>query len=96
MANQPKPVKKIPTRRCVGCGEHFPKKQLIRVVRTAEGVISLDFTGKAAGRGAYICQNTECLLKAQKQHRLESAFSCRIDPQIYQALAQELANAATE
>ena len=65
MANQPK-VRKIPTRRCVGCGEHFPKMELIRVVRSPEGVFSLDMTGRAAGRGAYLCKKPDCLQKAKK------------------------------
>lgn len=86
------PVKKIPERRCVGCAGHFPKKDLIRVVRAPNGEISLDFTGKAAGRGAYICKNAACLAKAQKAHRLEAAFSCRIEESVYLALAEGLAH----
>lgn len=93
MANQQKPIKKIPQRRCVGCAEHFPKGELIRVVRSPEGEISLDFTGKAAGRGAYICKNPLCMQKAQKAHRLEAAFSSPVDKEIYQALEEKLRNA---
>lgn len=90
MASQQKPVKKIPERRCIGCAGHFPKKDLIRVVRTPEGQIILDATGKAAGRGAYLCKNAACLAKAQKAHRLEAAFSCRIDEAVYLSLSEGL------
>ncbi len=90
MANQPKAQKKLPTRRCVGCGEHFPKNTLIRVVRSPEGVISLDFIGKASGRGAYICKSGACLLKARKAHRLEAAFETRIEDAVYEALEARL------
>ncbi|MBQ2718650.1 MAG: YlxR family protein [Clostridia bacterium] len=79
-------VKKIPTRRCTGCGEHFPKSALIRVVRSPEGVISLDRTGKAAGRGAYLCQSAECLRRAQKSRRIEQALEVAIPAEIYAAL----------
>lgn len=90
MANQPK-VRKIPTRRCVGCGEHFPKMELIRVVRSPEGVFSLDVTGRAAGRGAYLCKKTECLQKAKKTKRLEAAFSSKIEEDVYLRLEEKLA-----
>ncbi len=90
MANQSKAQKKLPTRRCVGCGEHFPKNTLIRVVRSPEGVVSLDFVGKASGRGAYICKSVECLAKAHKAHRLEAAFSMRIEDDVYSALEERL------
>ena len=90
MANQPKAPRKLPTRRCVGCGEHFPKNTLIRVVRSPEGEISLDFVGKKAGRGAYVCKNAECLAKAHKSHRLEAAFSVRIDESVYASLEESL------
>ena len=86
-------MKKIPQRRCVGCGEHFPKGELIRVVRSPEGDISLDFKGKAAGRGAYICKNPVCLQKARKAHRLEAAFSCAIAEAVYAALEEQLQDA---
>lgn len=90
MANQPK-VRKIPERRCVGCGEHFPKGTLIRVVRSPEGAFSLDFGGRAPGRGAYLCKNRACLQKAQKTRRLEAAFSSAIDAAVYLRLEEELA-----
>ena len=90
MANQPK-VRKIPTRRCVGCGEHFPKIELIRVVRSPEGVFSLDVTGRAAGRGAYLCKKLDCLQKAKKTKRLEAAFSSKIEDDVYLRLEEKLA-----
>ncbi|MBQ8215521.1 MAG: YlxR family protein [Clostridia bacterium] len=83
--------KKIPERRCVGCANSFLKKDLIRVVRGSDGVVSLDFTGKKAGRGAYLCKNVACFKKAQKAKRLESNLECVIPEEIYEALASELA-----
>jgi predicted RNA-binding protein YlxR (DUF448 family) len=91
MANQPKMQRKLPTRRCVGCGEHFPKNTLIRVVRSPEGEFSLDFVGKAPGRGAYLCKNSACLQKARKTKRLEASFSSRIEEEVYHALEERLA-----
>ena len=67
-------LKKIPQRKCVGCGEMKSKKELIRVVRSPEGDISLDLNGKKAGRGAYVCPDKECITKAYKGHRLEKAL----------------------
>jgi predicted RNA-binding protein YlxR (DUF448 family) len=90
MANQPK-VRKIPMRRCVGCAEHFPKTELIRVVRSPDGVFSLDTTGRAPGRGAYLCNNTACLQKAKKTKRLEAAFSSPIEEEVYLRLEEKLA-----
>ena len=83
-------VKKIPVRRCVGCGEGKPKKELVRIVRTAEGDISFDATGRKAGRGAYLCHNAECLAKAHKKKSLERAFSAAIPEEVYARLAQEM------
>ena len=83
-------VKKIPTRRCSGCGEHFPKNTLIRVLRTPEGEIILDLTGKKSGRGAYICKNAQCLKKAGKSKRIESSLECRISDELYQRMEEEL------
>lgn len=82
--------KKIPMRQCLGCREMKPKKELIRVVRSPEGNISLDFKGKASGRGAYVCPNAQCLKKAIKAKALERAFSTQIPPEIYEALEQEM------
>ena len=78
-------------RRCTGCGEHFPKKELIRVVRTPEGEIVLDGVGKMSGRGAYICKNVGCLKKARKARRLESSLECSIPEEVYNKLEEELA-----
>ena len=85
--------RKIPMRSCVGCLESKPKKELIRVVRSPEGEISLDPIGKKPGRGAYICQNSECLRKAKKARRLEKNFECEVAPEVYDALETELQNA---
>ena len=83
--------KKIPLRRCVGCGESFPKKELIRVVRDKEGSVTLDFVGKKAGRGAYLCKKTACFKKAQKAKRLEGNLECTIPEEVYEALSLQLA-----
>lgn len=82
---QPK-VKKIPMRQCVGCKEMKPKKELLRVVRTPDGVIDLDPTGKRSGRGAYICPQVECLAKAVKQKGLERALEQPISEEVYARL----------
>lgn len=85
-------TKKIPMRMCLGCGEMKPKKELVRVVKPKEGDISLDLTGKKAGRGAYICRSAECLAKARKARRLEKSFSCKISDEIYDSMEEELKN----
>lgn len=82
--------KKIPMRQCLGCREMKPKKELIRVVRSPEGEISLDFKGKASGRGAYVCPNPRCLKKAIKARALERAFSAQIPPEIYERLESQM------
>ena len=82
--------KKIPMRMCVGCRQMRPKKELLRVVRTPENEIRLDRTGKASGRGAYVCHNIECLQKSRKARRLEKAFSCRIPDEVYDKMEEEL------
>ena len=82
--------KKIPMRMCLGCNEMKPKKELIRVVKSPEGERSLDFKGKAPGRGAYICRSAECLEKARKARRFEKAFSCKIDDSVYEVMMNEL------
>ena len=84
--------KKIPQRQCVGCREMKEKRALIRVVRSPEGEISLDFRGKKPGRGAYVCPNAECLKRARKSRALERAFAAAIPPEVYDALKQEMAN----
>lgn len=83
-------VKKVPMRMCLGCNEMKPKKELVRVVKSPEGDISVDLTGKKSGRGAYICRCAECLNKAKKSRRLEKAFSCRIDDEVYSHMEKEL------
>ena len=82
--------KKVPLRKCTGCGEMKPKKELVRVVKTPEGEISLDPTGKMNGRGAYLCKDPQCLRKAQKSKRIEKALSCTVPDESYNKLEQEL------
>ena len=79
-------MKKIPQRTCLGCGETKPKKELIRIVKQNDGQIFIDKTGKANGRGAYICNNIECLDKAIKSKRLNKNFETEIDNEIYESL----------
>ena len=86
----PQVQKKTPERKCVGCGNPFPKKELIRVVRTPEGSIELDFVGKKSGRGAYVCRNIECLVKARKAKRLERSLNTSIPEDVSAALEAEL------
>ena len=86
--------KKLPLRMCAGCGEHKPKKELVRVVKSPEGDVSLDLTGKKPGRGAYVCPATDCLQKARKARRLEKAFSCQIPEAVYDAMEKELTDSA--
>lgn len=84
--------KSIPMRKCTGCNEMKPKKELVRVVKSPEGEISLDLTGKKSGRGAYVCRNSECLARAIKAKRLEKAFSCEIPAEVYQKMEEEMKN----
>ena len=86
-------VKKIPQRQCVGCREMKDNKSLLRVVRSPEGQVSLDFGGKKPGRGAYVCHNVECLRKARKTRALERAFEVTIPPEVYDAMEAELGGA---
>lgn len=88
--------KKIPMRQCLGCREMKPKKEFIRVVRSPEGDISLDFKGKAPGRGAYICPNAQCLKKAVRARALEKAFSAQIPEEVYEKLNEEMERAGSE
>ncbi len=88
--------KKQPERRCVGCGISIPKKGLLRVVRAPDGGISLDFTGKKAGRGAYLCKNITCFNKAKKSKRLEKNLNAEILPEIYDQLEKELKEATAK
>ena len=94
--------KKIPLRKCTGCGEMKPKKELIRVVKAPDvknedgevvspGEISLDLTGKKSGRGAYVCRSVKCFETARKARRFERAFSCQIPESVYEGMEKELA-----
>ena len=85
--------KKIPMRQCVGCREMKPKKELIRVVRSPEGAISLDFRGKAPGRGAYLCPDAACLKRAIKAKALNRAFETEIPQEIYDDLLAKMEEA---
>ena len=81
--------KKIPMRQCIGCGEMKSKKEMMRVLKTAEGTITLDMTGKKNGRGAYLCISGECLEKARKNRGLERSFRRSIPTQVYENLEKE-------
>lgn len=87
-----KKIKKIPMRQCLGCNEHKPKSELLRVVRSPEGEISLDFTGRKSGRGAYICRSAKCLRKAQKSRRIDRILECTVPDAVYDAMDAELSN----
>ena len=84
--------KKIPMRKCTGCNEMKPKKELVRIVRSPEGEIGVDLTGKKSGRGAYICRSGQCLAAAKKANRLSRAFECAVPPEVYDRLAEEIAD----
>ena len=83
-------AKKIPQRQCVGCREMKNKRELLRVVKSPEGQISLDFSGKKPGRGAYVCRDPECLRKARKSRALERGFEVQIPDGVYDAMEKEL------
>lgn len=85
-------TKKIPMRMCLGCNEMKPKRELVRIVKSKEGEISLDLTGRKSGRGAYICRDIECLKKARKARRFEKSFSCKIEDEVYDSMEVELEN----
>lgn len=87
---QSKQEKRVPMRKCVGCGEMIGKKGAVRVVRDKDGNISVDPTGKKSGRGAYICNDVNCLELAKKGRKLERSFKCRIPAEIYDIIAKEL------
>ena len=82
--------KKIPQRQCMGCRERKPKKELIRVVRGTDGTVSLDFGGKAPGRGAYICPDPQCLQKAMKSKSLDRSLEVTIPQEVYERLQKEM------
>ena len=83
-------VKKIPLRQCIGCGEMKIKKEMIRVIKTAEGEILLDATGRKNGRGAYLCPSMECFKKAVKGRGLERSFKMAIPREVYETLEKEM------
>ena len=87
-------IKKIPLRKCLGCNEMKPKKELTRVVRNKTGDMNVDLTGKARGRGAYICNNVACFNKAKKTKGLNRAFQCEVSDHIYESLIKELSEDA--
>ena len=78
-------------RQCLGCNEHKPKRELLRVVRDPNGDVSLDFVGKKSGRGAYICRDVKCLKRARKSRRIDRSLECEISEAVYDAMEQELA-----
>lgn len=82
--------RKIPMRMCVGCREMKPKAELMRVVKPQEGGPAVDRTGKAPGRGAYVCENAECLRRAQKTRALERALDAKIDDAVFDGLAAQI------
>lgn len=97
-------MKKIPMRKCTGCGEMKPKRELIRVVKapdikdengnvTKSGEVSLDLTGKKSGRGAYVCKSAICFEKARKARRFERSLSCKIPEEVYEQMSAELNSA---
>lgn len=81
---------RVPMRTCIGCGQTMPQKQFIRIIRSPEGEIRLDSTGRANGRGAYLCSNPECLRKAEKRHALTRALKTEIPHEIYATLAAQI------
>ena len=92
-----KKVKKIPMRQCMGCNEHKPKMELLRVVRSPEGEISLDFVGKKSGRGAYLCRSlaclekaVKCLRRARKSGRIGRVLECEIPEAVFDAMEAEM------
>ena len=86
--------KKIPQRQCMGCRERKAKRELIRVVRTPEGAVNLDFGGKMNGRGAYICPDPECLKKVRKSKALDRSLEVTIPEEVYQRLEKEMEDGA--
>ena len=84
-------TKKVPLRKCMGCGEMKDKRSLVRVVRSPEGEISLDLGTRKPGRGAYVCKSADCLRLARKARRLERALSCAIPDEVYERMEGEIA-----
>lgn len=92
----PQKTKKVPERKCMGCGEKKPKKELLRVVRTPEGEICIDDKGKLSGRGVYICPSLACLEKAKKAKRFEKSLETAIPEEVYASLSRRLAELTAE
>ena len=88
--------RKVPMRQCLGCNEHKPKIELLRVVRTPEGEIVLDFVGKKSGRGAYICPQKTCFAKARKSKRIENMLECSIPEEIYDEMENSISSSAED
>ena len=82
--------RKIPERQCLGCNEHKPKMELIRIVRSPEGEISLDLVGKKSGRGAYICRSKKCFIRARKSKRIDKALNVTVPEEVYDRMETEL------
>ena len=80
-------VKKIPERKCMGCGEKFPKKELLRIVREPEGNVSVDLVGKKNGRGVYICKNPDCFKKVRKADKLSRSLELKVPEEIYDEIS---------
>ena len=85
-------TRKVPLRKCTGCGVMKEKRELVRVVRSPQGEISLDLVGKKPGRGAYICKDAQCLKLARKAKRIERSLECEISPEIYDMMEKEIEN----
>ena len=83
-------TKKIPLRQCLGCREHRPKRELLRIVRSPDGTVFPDYSGKANGRGAYVCRNADCIRKAAKSRALERALEAGLPPELMDGLIAEL------
>lgn len=83
-------VKKIPLRQCIGCGEMKNKREMIRILKTAEGEIVLDATGRKNGRGAYLCPSMDCFLKAKKSRGLDRSFKMAVPAEVYERLEKEI------
>ncbi len=84
--------KRVPLRKCLGCGEMIGKKGAVRIVRSKEGEISLDSTGKKAGRGAYICRDAECFSQVRKARKLDRSLKCAVPEEIYDTIEKELSS----
>ena len=96
MENNTQKVRKVPMRQCLGCNAHKPKREMIRVVRTPEGEIVLDFVGKKSGRGAYICPQKTCFVKARKSKRIENMLECSIPEAIYDEMENSISSSAED